>query len=186
MDDYRSSDTEANRIAVVDRSGKLEAPLKQILATYKASDPEIHIDLEFVEFEPAEADARIEALQEEVRNDGYAACMEIGADVTDPNGQSFYYTKARKLEDMRVGRTVEGIVQQAVNIVRFKENDVSPALVASLTRPIELKTMDISGETKEATGGAQAARLITPFVFVGMLFMSILATSQGMLTSVIE
>lgn len=175
---------ETRRVAILDRTDRLGINLNQVFDGYNTAMPARPIELTVRTADGVGFDAVIEELKQDVRDDRQDACVDIAESAIEGTGKSYYYSDASSIADMQFLQTVKGLLQQAINNARFKANNVSPALVAQLTRPLDLVSMDVVDE--EEFGGGQIAKLATPFFFVMMLVLGIFATSQGMLTSVIE
>ena len=186
IDDMEEAKRDAERIAIVDRTGMLEEKLGTAAATYNAANPNRPVELRFTSCAAEECEDIVKALQQEVRDEKLDACVEIAPDILSGKTQSYLYTTAQSIEDLRITSTMRGIVQQAVNHSRFEANNLSPQLVASLLSPSPSTRLIFRERRRKRLTLGRAAKLITPFVFVGILFMSILGSSQGMLTSVID
>lgn len=182
--DLGESGRETKSVAMLDRTGRLGPNLDKIFKGYNVSKPERQIELTVLTAEDGDLDALIAELKEDVREGRKDACLDIAQDAIEGSGKSYFYADAQSIGDIEFSQTVKRLLQQAANNVRFDANNLSAALVARLTKSLDVVSMDVVDD--EEFGGGQIAKLATPFFFVLMLFLGIFATSQGMLTTVIE
>lgn len=175
---------ETRRVAILDRTGRLGDNLHQMLAEYNDASPARPIEITVRNSDDGDPDAIIEDLKADVRGGDQDACIDIAGSTIEGEGKSYYYLDTGSIRDMELMQTMRGLLQRATNITRFNANNISPALVAQLTRPLDIVAMDVI--EGEEFGGEQITKLVTPFFFAGMLIVCIFITSQGMLTTVIE
>jgi ABC-2 type transport system permease protein len=164
------------RIAVVDHSGVVFDELARQCEAYNRDRPRRQL---LVTATPA-VDAA--TLAKTVREGEWHAYLIIPADVVDGDTPCEFGRKDIQLE---TGAQLQEMVDEAVFAARCQRTDppIDPASVRRLQRPASIHTIDV--QTGEEAGD-EGARMVTPFVFMFLLFMATLGISNGLLTTVIE
>ena len=170
------------QFTVLDQSGALQADLKQVFDQYNAAHPKRIIEPVFQPVETEEGQE--ERLKVRIRKGELMGCLVIPADALSEAAPSHYYMKTKKISDMEVFRVARGLVNDAAVQWRVRQSNIPPEVVAEIRRPLPVVQVDVTDSEEQQ--GPQAARLMTPFFFLFLMFMGVFGTSQGMLTSVIE
>jgi ABC-2 type transport system permease protein len=171
-------------LVVLDLSGNLAADLQQSVDKYNAANPQRRILATLLPCDASAADAQIEDVKAEVREDKWSAALVVAKDAIDGAEPSHYYAKTRTVNDMELYARVQDLQQRAIESIRFRGYNLAPELVEQLRRKSPLLQVDVVAEKAEP--GVQVLRLTTPFFFLFLMFMGLMSTSQGLLTSVIE
>lgn len=130
-----------------------------------------------------EADADPAVLAEQVRRGELYAFLVFPA---DPGAPDAAVTIGRKDNSPSAGAKLQEFVQRAVLVARCGavRPALDPGLVAALNARPRVNEIDV--QTGVEASGGRVAQLVTPFVFMFMLFMGTFGISSGLLTSVIE
>ena len=164
------------RIAVVDYSGVVFGELARQCEAYNREHPRRQLLV------AATAAADADTLAKTVREGQWHAYLIIPGDVVDADTACEFGRKDIQLE---TGVQLQNMLNEAVFTARCRQTDppIDPESVRELQRPASIRTIDV--QTGEAAGD-EAARMVTPFVFMFLLFMATLGISNGLLTTVIE
>ncbi len=92
---------------------------------------------------------------------------------------------ARSDTQLRSGEQIRHLLSDAIVQLRLKEQDL-PQLERLRMIQTEQQFRYIDAGTGKLVAGDELARVMTPFIFMFLLFMGILNISQGLLTSLIE
>ncbi|MBU0637788.1 MAG: ABC transporter permease [Planctomycetes bacterium] len=165
------------RVALVDQSGMVATEFMKEVLKNNEEDPTKQFKVTAV---PPEA-ADEEDLAEDVRGGALYAYLLIPPNVID---ESAPCSLGRKDSQFEPGRRLQTMLNEAVRAVRFAQAGIDRRAVDDLMASVPIRTIDV--QTGEEASGGEAARLLTPFGFMLLLFMGIFGISQGLLTSVIE
>lgn len=168
-------------IAVVDLSGALEDALATAFDDHNEAHPQRLITPTLYGVDDAE---RVDRLKADVRSGDLAGCLVVAEDALKGPGPSRFFMKTQGIEDMKVFSTVRGLLRRVVVDARARTHGLSPELVADIQRPVPVTQVDVTEDTEQE--GPRMAQLMMPFFFLFLMFMGVMGTSQGMLTSVIE
>jgi ABC-2 type transport system permease protein len=104
----------------------------------------------------------------------------------DPAALDASVTIGRKDNSPSAGAKLQEFVQRAVLAARCRKAapPLEPAFVEQLNARPRVNEIDV--QTGVESSGGRVAQLVTPFVFMFMLFMGTFGISSGLLTSVIE
>ncbi len=197
-----ASDTQALRtLAVVDRTGVLQAPLEAAQEAYNLANANKPLKFEFVssmdmsanEIAPASSQPTetqptdpVEALLTERLTQGEIfAYLMIPQSVLDPRSNEPIRV-GRKGSQIQVSRELRRLLTRAVVTTRYARHDppLDPGLIDRLGKRVDL--LEIDPRTGEQSTGNTMLRVMTPFAFLFLLYMGTFGISQGLLTSVIE
>ncbi|HUU94887.1 MAG TPA: ABC transporter permease [Phycisphaerae bacterium] len=164
------------RIAVVDYSGVVFGELARQCEAYNREHPRRQLLV------AATAAADADTLAKTVREGEWHAYLIVPADVVDADTACEF---GRKDIQFETGVQLQNMVNEAVFTARCRRTDppIDPESVRELQRSAAIRTIDV--QTGEEAGD-EAARMVTPFVFMFLLFMATLGISNGLLTTVIE
>jgi len=179
-----NSEEPTQQVVFLDRTGNLESRIQTEVEKHNERRPAQRFEATIRTADEDGIDDVVDTLKDDVKNGTYAVFIDIGAEVIEGKGKSYYYADADGIDDLKNSRRTRGILQNAVNEVRLENHEITTEEFESLTQSLDFVTMDV--EDDEEFGGGQIARMVTPGFFVMMLFLGIFISSQSMLTSVIE
>ena len=166
-------------LAVVDRSNHLADKLQAAIESHNAEQPHRKISVVF----PAEVSSdTLEELKERVRAGTWDALLVIAPDALDEGSPAEYYADIRKIEDMELMAQIRSLLARAVTRARLARFDIPREVIAQLDKGVPFVERGVGAASRMPP----IARLITPFFFLFLMFMGVMGSSQGMLTSVIE
>ncbi len=196
-------DTDAKRVAVVDRSGKMFEALSQAAA--RRNDKEIkdpdtgrqkqpRYDLIAEPVAKDEQDRQLLDLSERVRDGKLFAFIEIaptilaGRDAPDAPDLR-YYSNQPTYVDLR--RWLSRIISGQVQKVRLDEAGIDTEVVDRAMQPVALEnlgllTLDESGHIREAKEVNTALSFMVPLAIMMLMWMALMITTQPMLQGVLE
>jgi len=135
-------------------------------------------------------DLRLE-LSDKVRRKELFAFVEIPADILEPQSRSelLYYSDHPSY--LALPEWLRSATGPVVQLHRFARAGVDPTLVARLTTPVRLDQLglvarDGSGRTAAAKQVDRARAQGVPFVFLILMFITIMSSAPQLLNSVIE
>ena len=165
------------RLALVDETGRLAAPVKAGLATRKLNDqPRFIVESEHTT-DLAAAEQALKAKVLEGTLDGY---LKLPAGALDRAGAEYYGKTVSNMIDLNL---LEDSVSAAVIAERLAGAGVDRSRVEALTRAVDLKPVRLSAAGEREDRGAS---FILSFILVMMLYATVLMWGQAVLTSVIE
>jgi ABC-2 type transport system permease protein len=167
------------RIAIVDEHGGVYPALAAQLAEHNVQNP--NRPFEPVRVEGPAADPA--ALAPQVDRGEYYAYIVIPRAAVDADAET---TLARRDNQLAAGRTLSEAIRAAVVAVRLQTADppVDLARIERLQRRVGVSEVDVRSGTRQADD--KFARLLTPFVFMFLIYMGTFGISMGLLTSVLE
>jgi ABC-2 type transport system permease protein len=175
-------------IAIVDTTARLGEPVKAELEKPGGEDEHPAYRVELVVPTGGDASAREDAAQtlasgydERVKHGDLFAWVRIRPSALTRDGPSTEY-RTGNLVDFDVQAHVLRAVRNAADAVLIQERGVPPDAAALLKKKIPYDTYSVLAHTK--AGSAAAA--ITPFFFALLLFLTIVAMSQALITSTLE
>jgi ABC-2 type transport system permease protein len=189
-----ASDLTERKFAIFDHTGVIAPVLAEAARVFNA-----HLDGESgPTFTPVEVDARGRnsdemrlELSDRVRRKEIFAFVEVPADILDPGSLSevrYYSDTPSHTALPQWLRTSAGRVVEAV---RFQRAGVDRALVARLTSPVRVDQLGLV--VRDAGGRATVAPQVdrvraqaVPFVFLILMFITIMSSAPQLLNSVIE
>lgn len=194
----RHVDTEDRKVAVIDHSGALYDTLAAAAADHntQAGSGETrkgpHFLLERVEPNGRAADALKLELSDRVRDDDLFAFVEIPSDVVDAPVEKTaigYYTGTPSYDELR--DWMYPLINREIARQRFTKSGIDPALVSKLSGQVGLSSFDLV--ERAADGTAATARktdplvtFVMPFVFLFLMFMSVMTGAQHLLNAIVE
>lgn len=172
------------KLAIVDYSGVIYAPLVKNIEAYNAENPNRPFAVEMVAPDQADRDQ----LRERVKSGDLYGYWRIPADAwkvpTSRQEPGEPCELGRKDSQLRAGRDLENMLNSAVVAVRFEKEGVDHLRIKMLEMPVAVKKVDVS-TARESTGD-EVVRLFTPFIFMLLLWMGTMGISNGLLTSLLE
>lgn len=177
-------------VAIVDLSGKLREDLAAAFKKYNDANAQRQIQIADQQGLPAEPEGRIETWRRAIDEGRIHGLLVVAKDAADEKGgaePSQYYAKTKNINDLDTYGTMQRLLNEAVTAARYRRHNLSPQLIAELSRPVPLNSIEVGAKTP-STGrsGPNITMIMVPFFFMFLMFMSIMGSSQGMLTSVIE
>jgi ABC-2 type transport system permease protein len=165
-------------VVVFDRHGAVLPHLERSFEAFNAANPNQPLVL----VRPGAPEESFDAALSRVRDGEVEALLEVSADTVSGEGG---VRLARRGAQLDLSRQLNRMAQEAIVRVRFEQE--SPPLdrdyVLGLERLARFELVDVA---TGAAGGDEAARALTPFIFVFVLYMGMMGISYGLLTSVIE
>ncbi|MFH1419391.1 MAG: ABC transporter permease [Planctomycetota bacterium] len=200
-------ETGTKRLAVLDHSGVLFAPLRTA-AEERNGDLPIDSDtgkkrgatFELFEITPTtdNRDEQLLELSDQVRDGTYFAFVEISADILDNAGDGDdptcgfglrYYTNQQAREDLP--RWLYGTVNPMVKEMRLKQagldkNVVEKALCQVNRYDLDLLTRSKTGDVQQAKEANELGTVMMPLGLMMFMFMSLMMMTQSLLHGVLE
>ena len=166
------------RLAVIDRSERVLADLEAQFAAYNQERPSQPMELATL---PA-SETDTAALADRVNGDEFYGYLIVSADAVEADGGCVL---ARKDSHLQTGLRLEEMVKGAIVSARFRQAGIDRAQVETLSaQAIPIEWLD--AKTGEPVSSDRAARMLTPYAFMFLLFMGTFVIAQGLLTTVIE
>jgi ABC-2 type transport system permease protein len=167
----------ALRLALVDETGRLAAPVKAILATKQLQDlPRFIVESEHTgNVESVERELKAKVIDGSL--DGY---LKLPASAFERSAVEYYGKTVSNMVDLRL---IEESVSQALIAERLAEAGVDRSRVEELTRGVDLRPVRLSATGEREDRGAG---FFLSFILVMMLYTTVLMWGQQVLTSVIE
>lgn len=166
------------RVAVVDQHGGILSELTAQFEAHNERNPQRRFEIV-----PASLSDSSETLAGRVRSGELYAFLIVPPDAVDGAGAC---TLGRKDSQISPIKFLTHALSEAIVAVRFKTSDppVDRARIAWLERDVPV------AETDVASGAArrddEMARIMTPFIFMFLLYTGTFGVSMGLLTSLIE
>ena len=195
----RHTDTETRRFAVLDHTGRLYDTLASAAGTLNAAAGEgeaqtgPHFVAERVDLSAEGADAAKLALSDRVREKDLFAFVEIPADIItagpDAEVSARYYTESPSYD--RLPDWIEGVLNGEIARQRFTDSGIDPALVTRLNARVDLDSFglverQVDGTVAEERETDRIATFVMPFVFLFLMFMSVMTGAQHLLNAIVE
>jgi ABC-2 type transport system permease protein len=195
----RQTDTEPRAFAVIDHTGALYDRLADAAAAHNAEQGEgaaqtgPHFIASRVDLTAQSADAAKLALSDRVRDKDLFAFVEIPADIItagpDADVAARYYTESPSYE--RLPDWLERVLNEEVARRRFTDSGIDPALVTRLNDRVGLSSFGLverqaDGTVAEERETDRLAAFVMPFVFVVLMFMSVMTGATHLLNAVVE
>lgn len=193
----RHTDTEIRRLAVIDHSGSLYDALAAAAAAHNAEKGEgdARTGPHFVpsRVEPAGgADAAKLELSDRVRAKDLFAFVEVPAGIIDGAGDATavrYYTGTPSYEPLP--DWIRDVANREIARQRFTNSGIDPALVTKLNARVGLSSYglverQLDGSAAEARETDKIATFVIPFVFLFVMFMSVMTGAQHLLNAIVE
>lgn len=196
-------DTDAKKIAVLDRTGKIFAPLKEAAKARNETDiidPETGkqtqpmYDLTEVQASTGDIDEQLLKLSERVRNKELFAFIDISPSILDGDAPATetvvrYHSNQPTYRDIQrwLMRTINGRVQS----VRLEEAGIDAKLVARAMTPVTVEnlgllTLSDTGEIEPAEEVDELASFLVPLTIMMLMWMALIVTTQPLLNGVLE
>jgi len=182
-------DVRDRRVAVIDDTGQLLAPLQRAAAERDAAsmqgdagDARSRFQFEAAEGDEAQLSAR-------VRNEELFAYVKIDAGVIDGEPQAVvdYHTQNPTFDELP--RWLERTLTNEVRSVRFQQAGLDRAQVEALSKPVELGQYGVS---VSATGEPEKEKVdrmrmfLLPFASLMLLFALVMMAAPALLNTVLE
>ncbi len=165
------------RLAVLDQTAVVFDYLAARVAAHNAERPQQPIEL--VPLDSAAADE--DALRARVLTGDLYGYLVLAPDAVEGDGGCIL---ARRDSQFEAGRRIGTMINEAVVAARLQRAGLDAAQLASLQRPVPLRSID--PKSAQPVRADEVARMLTPYAFMFLLFVGTFAISQGLLTSLIE
>ncbi len=173
----------SRKLALVDYTDVLADVFAAQIAAHNDELPGQPFELEVLdELEPDREEVK-EGLTKRVQDGELYGWLVVSADTLNPDGEG-QVELARSDTQLSVGRRLERMVNNAVVAVRFERAGIDAALIARQRTPVRFAMVD--ARSGESFGSDTLAQIMTPFVFMLLMFMGTFGIAQGLLTTVIE
>ncbi len=195
----RQTDTDPRAFAVIDHTGALYDRLAEAAAAHNAEQGEgaaqkgPHFVASRVDLTSQSADAAKLALSDRVREKDLFAFVEIPGDIItagpDADISARYYTESPSYD--RLPEWLERVLNEEIARRRFTDSGIDPALVTKLNDRVDLSSFglverQVDGTVAEARETDPIATFVMPFVFLFLMFMSVMTGSQHLLNAIVE
>ena len=193
-------DIRPRKLAVVDQSGWLAEKIEKRAATRNEKDifdpanktRQIRPAFVIERIDAKSADENVEvALSERVRRKDLFAFLILRSNIVDPAATNTvsYFTETASF--MELPNWLNGVLTDEITRKRFEGSGVDQALVARLTRPVNVRQLgltqvDQSGQVVKAKETNRAATFLIPFASMMMMFMLVMSSAPALLNSVLE
>ena len=196
----RHTDTETRKVAVIDHTGALYAALDEAATRHNAEQGEGEAQ-KGPHFVPAPADiagkdlvqVKLE-LSDRVRADDLFAFIEIPAGIIDASGGGDaaavrYYTGTPSYEPLP--DWIRDVLNREIARQRFTKSGIDPALVTKLNARVGLSSYglverQLDGQAGDAKKTDAITTFVMPFVFLFLMFMSVMTGAQHLLNAIVE
>jgi ABC-2 type transport system permease protein len=189
-------DTKDRRFVVVDRSGALYPAIAAAaeLSNQSAFEGGTQKAPRYLpspaSFSTDDQTARA-ALSDRVRKEDLYAFVEIPADVVDPASTASLKYYSNHPADQALPGWMSGVVNREVFNLRFKDASLDRALVARLTKRVDVSELgllerDQRGAIKAASQVDKVRTLAVPGVMMMILLFTVMSGATPLLNSVIE
>lgn len=193
-------DIRPRTLAVVDQSGWLAEKIEARARTRNEKDifdpvnktKQIRPSFVIERVDAKSADENVEvALSERVRKKELFAFLILRSNIVDPAATNTvsYFTETASF--MELPNWLNGVLTDEITRKRFEGSGVDQALVARLTRPVNVRQLgltqvDQSGQVVKAKETNRAATFLIPFASMMMMFMLVMSSAPALLNSVLE
>ena len=194
----RQVDTEDRKVAVIDYTGALYDTIAAAAAAHNAqsgsgeSRKGPHFLFERVDPDGRAADVLKLELSDRVRADDLFAFVEIPAEAIDAPADKTsigYYTGSPSYEGIR--DWMEPLINREIARQRFTKSGIDPALVSKLSGQVGVSNFDLmeraaDGSVAEARETSGLVTFVMPFIFMILMFMSVMTGAQHLLNAIVE
>ncbi len=170
-----SGPREDRHLAVLNHDDSIDQTLRQTFEDYNNDNPGRKLVPHFVQMSEEEG-------KQAVRNEDFTALLIVGKDVVSGQGRASLLSLPSS--DVTLQPAVRRILNRAVSTARYHANGLSPELIRELSRGVWLEDIQLNDEGEEQT--SRAARMLLPMIFLMLIFLGIMTSSQGLLNSIIE
>lgn len=194
----RHVDTEDRTFAVIDRSGALYGAIAAAAAAHNDSrgDGDSRTGPHFI---PSRIDAASRPLDQvklelsdRVREKELFAFIDIPAGIVEARGEAAavsYYTGTPSYEPLP--DWLRDVVNREIARQRFVKSGVDPDLVSRLNARVAVSSYglverQLDGKVVEARKTDAIATFVMPFVFLFLMFMSVMTGAQHLLNAIVE
>ena len=193
----KHTDTEVRRFAVIDQSGTLYDALAAAAGAHNAGQGagETQTGPHFVpsRVDPAgrDADALKLELSDQVRGKQLFAFVEIPAGIIDAAETAEavrYYTETPSYDPLP--NWMREVLNREIARQRFTKSGIDPSLVTKLNARVPLSSYGLVSRQVDGTAGEARetdaiATFVMPFVFMFLMFISVMTGSQHLLNAIV-
>ena len=195
----RHTDTETRKFGVIDHSGALYAALDEAARKHNTDQGEgdaqkgPHFVPERVDPAGKNVDEVKLALSDRVRSDDLFGFIEIPAGIIDASGEDAaavrYHTGTPSYEPLP--DWMRDVLNREIARQRFTKSGIDPALVTKLNARVPLSSYglverQVDGKAAEAKKTDALSTFVMPFVFMVLMFMSVMTGAQHLLNAIVE
>ncbi len=195
-------DTKDRSIAIIDRTGKLYEPIRQLANQRNENDitddegNKVRPAFKLTQVEPAEdaAAQRLE-LSKKIKAKELDAFLDIGPGIlgsaaNDDSSEEVRYHSQSPTDREFIG-WIDGQLRSLVLPTRFNEANLNAKVVSAAIRPVNVRnlglmTVDESGNIKDAEESNRAVAFLMPFGFCMLMFMAVMISGPQMMQNIIE
>jgi ABC-2 type transport system permease protein len=176
------------KVQITDLTRQLLPNIRTLLEKHNQANPDHQIRLEEI---PPGADPEwvMKDAKEQVRKGRLDVYIVLEADIVEASGHIRIYTQAKSnIADLRFVDGMETLLRRAVKQHRCEIMDISRESFAELDRYILCERFDVASAEgdKKVNESAMITKMMTPFIFLFMMFMGIFVVGQQVLTSLVE
>jgi ABC-2 type transport system permease protein len=170
-------------LAVVDNSGELGPGVVESLGKHKLKDGRPSYVVQLVQ-SPADEAASLKEFKDRIASQQLFGFIWIGKDPEATGALKFY---GRNTSDVMMNNELEGVIKDALVSQRLRKSklQLDRATLDKLTAGIDLETFEVTKEGGAEKKGFFESYALT-FLFVIIMFMSILLYSVAMLRGILE
>ena len=194
----RHADTEIRNVAVIDHTGTLYDALAAAAGTHNAENGsgETQTGPHFVPSRVDVAGKSVDTLKlelsDQVRDKDLFAFVEIPQGIIDSSEDAAavrYYTETPSYEPLP--DWIRDVLNREIARQRFTRSGIDPSLVTKLNARVPLSSYglvsrQVDGTVAEARETDPIATFVMPFVFLVLMFMSVMTGAQHLLNAIVE
>jgi ABC-2 type transport system permease protein len=181
----RPAPAAALRVVLLDRSNQLSGRVLQIVKKQGDFNEPRKIALTVLPAGNNDFKSQIAAEKENLRKGAFDAFFVIDPNIIDPNGEINIFTCNLKPSNIDSLGFAEGLVTQAVREARFEKNKIDPSFYSKL-ESVKSSQIDVGSAEGAERSADMFTKMMVPFFFMYLIFLSFFINGQQMLTSVIE
>jgi ABC-2 type transport system permease protein len=193
-------DVETRPFAVIDHTGVLYDAVRSAAEVRNAKNVDATGTRTGPEFVASRIDATVQTAEEmkvdlstRVRDKSLFAFVEIPAEVLTATGKDVppirYYSESTSYEPLP--NWLRTVLNEEITKRRYDAAGIDQAMIARLNTSTPLSTFGLveratDGSVKEAQEVDEIARMIVPFFFLFLMFMTVMTAAQQLLNAIIE
>jgi ABC-2 type transport system permease protein len=172
------SEQEALQIEVVDESGIL---FDHLVGAFDDTLSNGELRLVLIPIEPRIYRDHREDFRQRIEEGEANILLILPQDIVD-GGEITYLS--RSVSEIDLIQSIRRRINDEVNQIRLKQAGLDPEQISKLTRQIDIKTIKVEKGKETETGVGQ--QFITSFIFLMILYVTILLYGAGVMRSVLE
>lgn len=165
------------KVAVLSGDDRLYTALVERAGLHNEEDPGHAVQFERTEAPEDAGVARARLIERISHGELFGFVEAAGPEAADGS----FVLNTVQTRERQFTRVLQKLLGDAVRRVRLEAHNLTPAEFAALVRPVELVTQNpVTGQE------ASKAELLTPFIFMMLIFTGAFGSAGGLLTSLIE